>query len=39
MNEREFENELEEEQDLPTDSRIQIQLSYGTIRYLIDAIV
>jgi hypothetical protein len=39
MNEKEFENELEEEQDLPTDSRIQIQLSYGTIRYLIDAIV
>ena len=39
MNEGEFENELEEEQDLPTDSRIQIQLSYGTIRYLIDAIV
>jgi hypothetical protein len=39
MNEREFENELEEEQDLPTDSRIQIQLSYGTIRYLYDAVV
>jgi hypothetical protein len=39
MNEKEFENELEEEQDLPTDSRIQIQMSYGTVRYLIDAIV
>jgi len=39
MHKEEFEDELEEEQDLPTDSRIQIQMSYGTIRYLIDAIV
>lgn len=39
MSKREYEDELEEEQDLPTDPRIQIQMSYGTIRYLIDAIV
>ncbi len=36
---RGVENDLEEAQDLPTDSRIQLQLSYGTIRQLIDAVV
>jgi len=35
MNERKF----EEPQDLPIDARITIQMSYGTIRYLYDAIV
>ena len=39
MNKREFEDELEKEQDLPIDPRLAIQTSYGTIRYLIDAIV
>lgn len=39
MNKREFENELEKEQDLPIDPKLAIQTSYGTIRYLIDAIV
>ncbi|MBL7075730.1 ATP-binding protein [candidate division KSB1 bacterium] len=39
MVEREFEDELEKEQDLPTDPRIQIQMTYGTIRNLVDAIV
>lgn len=35
MNERKF----EEPQDLPIDARITIQMSYGTIRYLYDAVV
>ncbi len=35
MNERKF----EEAQDLPIDARVTIQMSYGTIRYLYDAIV
>lgn len=35
MNGRKF----EEPQDLPIDPRISIQMSYGTIRYLYDAIV
>ncbi len=39
MNKEEFEDELEKEQDLPIDPRLAIQTSYGTIRYLIDAIV
>ncbi len=39
MNKREFEDELEKEQDLPIDPRLAIQTSYGTIRYLIDAVV
>ena len=37
MNGRDF--ELEEEQDLPIDSRFVIQTSYATIRYLMDAVV
>ena len=39
MNKREFEDELDNEQDLPIDPRLAIQTSYATIRYLIDAIV
>lgn len=39
MNKREFEDELDKEQDLPIDPRLAIQTSYGTIRYLIDAVV
>lgn len=39
MNKREFEDELENEQLLPIDPRFAIQTSYGTIRYLIDAVV
>ena len=39
MNKGEFEDVLEEVQDLPIDPRLAIQTSYGTIRYLIDAIV
>ncbi|MDI6840555.1 MAG: hypothetical protein QMD71_06895 [bacterium] len=39
MNKKEFEDELEKEQDLPIDPRLAIQTSYGTIRYLIDAVV
>jgi len=35
MNERKF----EDPQDLPIDARITLQMSYGTIRYLYDAIV
>jgi len=39
VDEREFKDELEEVQDLPIDPRLAIQTSYGTIRYLIDAVV
>lgn len=39
MKEREFKNDLEEVQPLPIDDQLAIQMSYGTISSIINAIV
>ena len=39
MSNVDFGDELDEIQDLPIDPRLAIQTSFGTIRYLIDAVV